>query len=125
MRLRDLRHRSLMCSAVIQPSRNTTPRTKSDFPQGHEPADALRNVTARQCRSRDVLNIRLEPKLVELLPPGELVPPRVAAHLATVAFPISEHLESSQPPRRIDSRSVGDEVLPTDHLIDKDIPEQL
>src|ERR1700733_11735710 len=65
--------------------------TKGDFPQGHEPADALRNVSARQRRSRDVLDIRLEPKLVELLPPGELMPPRIAAHLATVAFPLSEH----------------------------------
>jgi len=88
--LRDLRHRSLMCSAVIQPSRNTTPTATHPW---------MRNVSARQCRSRDVLDIRLEPKLVELLPPGELMPPRVAAHLATVAFPVSEHLESSQPPR--------------------------
>jgi hypothetical protein len=96
------------CENVADSSRgNGGVWTKTDFPQGHEPADALSNVSARQRRSGDVLDIRLEAKLVELLPPGELVPPRVAAHLATVAFPVSEHLESSQPPRRVDSRGWG------------------
>src|ERR1700734_1576799 len=92
-----------------------TCRSQTDFPQRHKPANTLRYVSARQGRSGDVFDIRLEAQLVELLPPGKLVPPGIAAHLTAVAFPVSEHLERSEATRGIDSRGVGDEVLPSHH----------
>ena len=83
----------------------------------------MRAVLGRQRRASDVLDVGAETQRVGGSASSELCEPARIANLATMALAILQDLDRTQRPLSVDAHGVGDEVLATDDLVDKNVTE--
>src|SRR6202166_1872143 len=107
--------RSLACA---------TGRPQRGLPKSEQPAHALSDVLRGQSGAGDILDVGTEPQLLQRVPVCELPAPRGVANFTAVTLAIRQDFQAAQCPAGVDAQSVGDEILPTDDFVDKDMPQQ-